>query len=207
MQRATLLSERSPVVGQVPFDSVALVLRDLNKRLDDWHRRWTWSGARGALQMNRSSLRFAKLQGEHIRLSVNSIALKADARETAGSNESDWLQTCVVKAMDAAIALIDMHIEASETDLLFSYSFEVCLVLIKLTTVYLQCPRPGCTLPDPPVPRAANCTGRNDHPHPLHSVGYSSHRADGPVLYATLDHYCTNLSGYLSGRGGRSVVG
>lgn len=101
------------------------MLRDLNKRLDDWQRRWTWTGARFALQMNRSSLRFAKLQAEHVRLSVNSIALKADAREAAGSEDSDWLQTCVVKAMDAAISLIDMHISSSETDLLYSYSFEV----------------------------------------------------------------------------------
>jgi hypothetical protein len=102
------------------------MLRDLNARLDDWDRRWTWKGARFALQMNRSSLRFAKLQGEHVRLSVNSIALKADASEAAGSEESDWLQVCVVKAMDAAVNLIDMHITAAEGDLLFSYSFEVC---------------------------------------------------------------------------------
>lgn len=72
-----------------------------------------------------SHIRFAKIQCEHVRLTVNSIALKADAQETNGSGTSDWLQQCIVKATDAAISLIDMHIEASQGALEFSYSFEV----------------------------------------------------------------------------------
>ena len=94
------------------------------------------------MQMNRKSLRFAKLQGEHIRLSVNAIALKADARETAGSEESDWLQACVIKAMEAAINLIDMHTEAAELDQLYSYSFEVSLWNSGLAGVSVR--RRGC---------------------------------------------------------------
>lgn len=73
------------------------------------------------------SRRFAKLQAQHVRLSVNSVALRSDAHQgdLTSADDTHYLATCVVKATEAAIGMIDMHLEALQSDCLFSYSFEV----------------------------------------------------------------------------------
>lgn len=69
--------------------------------------------------------RFAKLQAEHVRLCLNSIALKPDLQETATGDEAELMQSCVRRAAEAAINMIQMHLDAARSDHAFSYSFEV----------------------------------------------------------------------------------
>lgn len=83
------------------------------------------AGSLNVLQMG-PNRRFAKLQAQHVRLSVNSVALRSEASQNSSSAEdTQYLAACVIKATEAAISMIDMHLDAVQSDFLFSYSFEV----------------------------------------------------------------------------------
>jgi hypothetical protein len=66
-----------------------------------------------------SSARIARLQAEHMRLCLNSYALKA------GPDEDELAAQCLKKAMNAAMSTIQTHFESSQTDLALSFATDV----------------------------------------------------------------------------------
>jgi len=66
-----------------------------------------------------SFARIARLQSEHMRLCLNSYALKA------GPDEDELVGPCYRKAIDAAMSTIQTHYESSQTDLALSFATDV----------------------------------------------------------------------------------
>lgn len=77
-----------------------------------------------------SRRRSAKLQAEHVRLSLNAIAVKSDRRGV--TDDQNLLKIYVSKATDAAINIIDHHQEAANTDSSLGFGFEVNILLAQI---------------------------------------------------------------------------
>lgn len=66
-----------------------------------------------------SSARIARLQADHMRLCLNSFALKSSP------DEDDFVAECLKKALNAAMTTIQTHYESSQTDLALSFATDV----------------------------------------------------------------------------------
>lgn len=133
-ERALLADPRRQEMVRGRDLSIGSMLKELNDRLDEWCKLWVWAGERPlspgsydhadltgspyTLYLG-SSARFARLQAEHMRLCLNSYALKSssEADETA----SPYLQ----KALNAAMSTIQTHFESSQTDLALAFATDV----------------------------------------------------------------------------------
>ena len=107
------------------------MFKDLNGRLDDWYKEWMWSGesimssslmigSQYSMYLGPSS-RIARLQGEHMRLCVNSYAMKSSSAEGDDEAVAPYLK----KALNAATSTINAHFESSESDLALSFANDV----------------------------------------------------------------------------------
>ncbi|KAH8622035.1 hypothetical protein IG631_23141 [Alternaria alternata] len=107
-----------------PPDSQSLLsmLWDLNGRLDDWCKLWVWSGSSHALYLG-ASARIARLQAEHLRLSINAMALRSSTHSEGHEGSITYLR----KALIAATSTIQTHFESSQTDLALSFATDVGL--------------------------------------------------------------------------------
>ena len=111
--------------------SLESMLQELNARLDAWFREWIWSGRSDIVgsRMHRSvpgsrytlylgaSARIARLQGEHMRLCINSYALRP--------GNDVFVAPYLRKALNAASSTIQTHFESSESDLALSFATDV----------------------------------------------------------------------------------
>jgi hypothetical protein len=77
-----------------------------------------------AIQLGAAS-RLSKLQSEHVRLCINSLALKPGVQEHATGEEIDLLQSSVRRAAEAAMNTVQMHSDAAKGDMSLSYSVDV----------------------------------------------------------------------------------
>jgi hypothetical protein len=66
------------------------------------------------------SARIARLQAEHLRLSINSIALHSSVDQ-----ELDSIHPYLRKALNAATSTIQTHFESSQSDLALSFATDV----------------------------------------------------------------------------------
>ena len=143
-----LLSERakrgatSPPIKHGRDLSLSNMFRELNARLDDWSRTWVWTGTFEALLTSAHvsgspyalylgpSTRLARLQSEHMRLCLNSFALKSTSGDSPEDDvyagpEGQALGQCLKKALNSAMSTIQTHYESSQTDLALSYAIDV----------------------------------------------------------------------------------
>lgn len=126
---------------------VLSMFRELNGRLDEWCKLWVWSGGSDSVQnaisvplfrfswVSRltsgspytlylgSSARIARLQAEHMRLCLNSFALKSSPEQ------DDLIASFLKKALNAAMSTIQTHFESSQTDLALSFATDVSIPL------------------------------------------------------------------------------
>jgi hypothetical protein len=77
-----------------------------------------------AIQLGAAS-RLSKLQSEHVRLCINSLALKPGVQEHATGEEIELLQSSVRRAAEAAMNTVQMHSDAAKGDMSLSYSVDV----------------------------------------------------------------------------------
>lgn len=78
------------------------------------------TGSSHALYLG-ASARIARLQAEHLRLSINAMALRSSTH--SGGHES--IVTYLRKALNAAKSTIQAHFESSQTDLALSFATDV----------------------------------------------------------------------------------
>lgn len=76
------------------------------------------SGSPYALHLG-SLVRIARVQSEHLRLCLNSYALKA------GADEDELIGKYLKKALNAALGTIQTHFESNQTDLALSFATDV----------------------------------------------------------------------------------
>ncbi|WWC89732.1 uncharacterized protein L201_004657 [Kwoniella dendrophila CBS 6074] len=106
------------------------MFNDLNNRLDDWSKLWVWSGSPYSLYLG-SSARIARLQAEHMRLCLNSFALKSSPEE------DEIVSQCLKKALNAAMSTIQTHHESSQTDLALSFATDYLTITLAQAAVFL----------------------------------------------------------------------
>lgn len=70
-----------------------------------------------------ASARIARLQAEHLRLSINAMALRSSTRSDGHESSVMYLR----KALNAAKSTIQTHFESSQTDLALSFATDVSL--------------------------------------------------------------------------------
>ncbi|KAJ5378891.1 hypothetical protein N7509_012010 [Penicillium cosmopolitanum] len=110
------VEEQAPV-GSLDGQSLLSMLSNLNGRLDDWCKLWVWSGSSHALYLG-ASARIARLQAEHLRLSINAMALRSSTHSDGHESSVTYLR----KALNAATSTIQTHFESSQTDLALSFA-------------------------------------------------------------------------------------
>ncbi|ORX33857.1 hypothetical protein BD324DRAFT_206404 [Kockovaella imperatae] len=110
--------------------SLSAMFKELNGRLDEWSKLWVWTGSPYALYLG-PSVRIARLQAEHLRLCLNSYALKA------GADEDEEIGQCLKKALNAAMGTIQTHFESSQTDLALSFATDYITIALAQSAVFL----------------------------------------------------------------------
>ncbi|OCF39443.1 hypothetical protein I317_06767 [Kwoniella heveanensis CBS 569] len=110
--------------------NVKAMFRDLNARLDEWSKLWVWSGSPYTLYLG-SSARIARLQADHMRLCLNSFALKS------GPDEDEYVAQCLKKALNAAMSTIQTHYESSQTDMALSFATDYLTITLAQAAVFL----------------------------------------------------------------------
>ncbi|WRT67431.1 uncharacterized protein IL334_004402 [Kwoniella shivajii] len=110
--------------------NVGNMFKDLNARLDEWSRLWVWSGSPYTMYLG-SSARIARLQADHMRLCLNSFALKS------GPEEDELVAQCLKKALNAAMSTIQTHHESSQTDLALSFATDYLTITLAQAAVFL----------------------------------------------------------------------
>jgi hypothetical protein len=120
------------------------LLTDLNPRLDAWQRQWTWSGEykdyfasfpRLLLSPSIGSydaitvdtyINLVKIYGEHTRLCLNSLSLHLImADEEFDTAQNHVAASCLAKACEAAVALIQCYVGSSHEEPVVRYGGEV----------------------------------------------------------------------------------
>ncbi|KAG8738928.1 hypothetical protein FRC11_001032 [Ceratobasidium sp. 423] len=107
------------------------MVQEMNERLDKWSRDWTWSSSRYFPYLN-SSTRIARMYSEHVRLSLNSLAL----RPTTDS-DGEVVDKCLEKAFSSATNIIQMQHDAATTDGGMSYSIDYLTLVLATAAVFL----------------------------------------------------------------------
>ncbi|EIW72499.1 hypothetical protein TREMEDRAFT_24778 [Tremella mesenterica DSM 1558] len=127
---------RGPLIRDGEDFSICSMLRVLNKRLDDWTNMWVWNGSFHALQLGPCS-RLAKLQSEHVRLCLNSLALKPGLQENVTGDDAMLMQNCIKQATEAALNTIQTHFDVSNSDMILSYSVDYITITLGQAAVFL----------------------------------------------------------------------
>ncbi|CAE6415791.1 unnamed protein product [Rhizoctonia solani] len=107
------------------------IVQEMNERLDKWSRDWTWSSSRYLPYLN-SSTRIARMYSEHVRLSLNSLALRPTA-DLDGEVVDKYLD----KALNSAMAIIQMQHDSATTDRGMSYSIDYITIILATAAVFL----------------------------------------------------------------------
>ncbi|GFZ52252.1 hypothetical protein JCM24511_10025 [Saitozyma sp. JCM 24511] len=110
--------------------SMKNMFRELNGRIEDWSRLWVWTGSQYALHLGPSA-RLARLQADHLRLCLNSYALKGRA------DEDEEIAKCLRAALNAATSTIQTHHESSQTDLGLSFATDYLTIALAQAAVFL----------------------------------------------------------------------
>ncbi|KAJ5979535.1 hypothetical protein N7501_002877 [Penicillium viridicatum] len=125
------VEEQAPV-GSLDGQSLLSMLANLNGRLDDWCKLWVWSGSSHALYLG-ASARIARLQAEHLRLSINAMALRSSTHSDGHESSVTYLR----KALNAAKSTIQTHFESSQTDLALSFATDYMTMAFAQAAVFL----------------------------------------------------------------------
>ncbi|KAJ1306439.1 hypothetical protein OPQ81_007442 [Rhizoctonia solani] len=107
------------------------MVKDMNERLDKWSKDWTWSSSRYLPYLN-SSTRIARTYSEHVRLCLNSLAL----RPTTDA-DGEVVEKFLDKALTSATTIIQMHHDAATTDRGMSYSIDYLTIVLATAAVFL----------------------------------------------------------------------
>lgn len=114
--------------------SVKTMLTELNAKLDEWFRSWVWSGTSYGECLHPvalipagspyavflgSSARITRLHAEHMRLCINTYALKA------GAQGDEVMAQFLKKGLDSAMNTIQTHNDSAQTDLALSFATDV----------------------------------------------------------------------------------
>ncbi|KAH7390063.1 hypothetical protein BKA64DRAFT_112325 [Cadophora sp. MPI-SDFR-AT-0126] len=125
------VEEQAPV-GPLDGQSLLSMLSNLNGRLDDWCKLWVWSGSSHALYLG-ASARIARLQAEHLRLSINAMALRSSTHSDSHESSVTYLR----KALNAAKSTIQTHFESSQTDHALSFATDYMTMAFAQAAVFL----------------------------------------------------------------------
>ncbi|CAI7581146.1 unnamed protein product [Penicillium viridicatum] len=125
------VEEQAPV-GSLDGQSLLSMLANLNGRLDDWCKLWVWAGSSHALYLG-ASARIARLQAEHLRLSINAMALRSSTHSDGHESSVTYLR----KALNAAKSTIQTHFESSQTDLALSFATDYMTMAFAQAAVFL----------------------------------------------------------------------
>ncbi len=124
-----------------------------------------------------SSARITRLQAEHLRLCLNSFALKS------GPDENEMVAGYLKKALNAAMSTIQTHYESCQTDLALSFATDVshscrCIAISanEASPVYDNYPGSSCSLPH--THKQGICAGAKDRCRRSLSGQALSHHVD-----------------------------
>ncbi|WVN86579.1 uncharacterized protein L203_101746 [Cryptococcus depauperatus CBS 7841] len=110
--------------------TVKTMFVELNTKLDNWSKLWVYAGSPYSLYLG-SSARIARLQGDYMRLCINSFALKSCPEK------NEYIAECLKKALNSAMATIQTHYESSQTDLALSFATDYLTITLSQAAIFL----------------------------------------------------------------------
>ncbi|WVW86534.1 hypothetical protein I302_108583 [Kwoniella bestiolae CBS 10118] len=139
---------------QCSGEEILSILTELNNRLDDWATKWTWNGSLRSLQLG-SSRSLAALQQNHLRLNLNTLALRVDpVRRELSADRTRYIRL----AIEAAIGIVQLHLESSSGQSSLSYAIDYITMSLAQAAVFLI--RIHILPPDPEPPSSGDpCLG------------------------------------------------
>ncbi|PLB53258.1 putative C6 finger domain protein [Aspergillus steynii IBT 23096] len=119
------------------WSRVSALLSDLNPRLDEWQRQWTWNGSYGTISLG-NYLVLCKIYGEHTRLCLNSLSLNLLAsHEIDGTRELQVTLSSLTRACESAITLVQYFVESGRMESPIRYGPHYLLLILSQSAVFL----------------------------------------------------------------------
>ncbi|UKZ91445.1 uncharacterized protein TrAFT101_006423 [Trichoderma asperellum] len=114
----------------IAWSNILALLSELNPRLDEWQRQWTWSGSYDAIALGQYA-HLAKIYGEHARLCLNSLSLNLImAGGEHESQQSHVAISCLARACEATVTLIQYYTEPSGAESVIRYGMDYLVLIL-----------------------------------------------------------------------------
>ncbi|KAJ4265748.1 hypothetical protein NW764_015580 [Fusarium oxysporum] len=111
------------------------LLSDLNPRLDEWQRQWTWGGSYDAIALG-TYTKLVTIYGEHARLCLNSVSLNlilSNANEESQQDKMPYL----ARACEAAISIVQNQVDPSGPEPFVRYGADYIVLILCQAAVFL----------------------------------------------------------------------
>ncbi|KAH3552971.1 hypothetical protein KXW20_001568 [Aspergillus fumigatus] len=118
------------------WSKISSLLSDLNPRLDAWQRQWTWAGSYDAVMLGRYT-DLVKIYGEHTRLCLNSLSLNLLTANATANSENHITISCLEKACDAAVALVQYYVKSSDSEPIVRYGADYLVLILGQAAMFL----------------------------------------------------------------------
>ncbi|CAG7560653.1 unnamed protein product [Fusarium equiseti] len=115
---------------------VSALLSNLNPRLDEWQRQWTWGGSYDVIALGRYT-KLVMIYGEHARLCLNSLSLNFITANTDDASQQNNVPIhYLAKACESALSIVQAYVEPHGSDSLVRYGGDYLVLLLGQAAVF-----------------------------------------------------------------------
>ncbi|GAQ05327.1 hypothetical protein ALT_2648 [Aspergillus lentulus] len=118
------------------WSKISSLLSDLNPRLDEWQRQWTWAGSYDAVMLGKYT-DLVKIYSEHTRLCLNSLSLNLIAANATANSENNLTISCLEKACEAAVALVQYYVRSSDSEPIIRFGGDYLVLILGQAAMFL----------------------------------------------------------------------
>ncbi|KAH7168189.1 putative C6 finger domain protein [Fusarium sp. MPI-SDFR-AT-0072] len=118
------------------WTDISTLLSELNPRLDQWQRQWTWGGSYDAIALG-DNLKTVMIYGHHAQLCLNSLSMNLIAADANGDNQQVHdPEPYLTKAFTAAVSIVQTYIESSGTEPIVRYGADYLVLILGQAAVF-----------------------------------------------------------------------
>ncbi|GFF57345.1 hypothetical protein IFM46972_10769 [Aspergillus udagawae] len=111
------------------WSEISALLSDLNPRLDEWQRKWTWGGSYNTVLLGKYT-NLVKIYSEHTRLCLNSLSLNFIAANATANPENPVATSFLARACEAAVSLVQYYVESSDAEPIVRYAGDYLVLIL-----------------------------------------------------------------------------
>ncbi|RAL08765.1 Zn(II)2Cys6 transcription factor [Aspergillus homomorphus CBS 101889] len=183
------LARLPPMAGQdqashaaIGWSRISTLLSELNPRLDEWQRRWTWNGSYDAISMGKY-ITLSKIYSEHTRLCLNSLSLNLLAGTgTPRPLANPMMLSSLAKACESAMTLVQLYDQTGNGEAIIRYGGDYLVLILGQAAIFLI--------------RAL--VARLDQPLPVDRLVLEHYLRIAMALFETNDFSTTGVCGWMA---------